>query len=202
LLAPREGYGEEKNRRNSRATRSGRPPCRHEGGTVTVRYPKGRGPLDWRKREGEVELNTPWYGGVELRGGTARINADLKPLALRSFKLKGGASKLSLELKEPWGVVPVRLTGGASHVTIRRPAGTAARLRVKGGTSQLIFDGQSIGAVGGYVSLTASITMRTPRNATKSRSPAGRPTSPWTPSDQVRHQATGLGRPAHMKPVA
>jgi DNA-binding MarR family transcriptional regulator len=129
------------------------PTVRTEGGTVTVRYPKGRGPLDWRKREGEVELNTsiPW--GVELRGGTARINADLKLLALRSFDLKGGASKLLLELQEPWGVVPVRLTGGASNVSIRRPAGTAARLRVKGGASQLLFDGQSIGAVGGYVSL-------------------------------------------------
>ncbi len=130
-----------------------RPTVRTEGGTVTIRYPRRPRPLDWRKREGEVDLNSsiPW--SVELRGGAAQIEANLRLLTLRSLDLRGGASRLSLELPGPSGTVPVRLSGGASNVSIRRPAGTAARLRVKGGASQLLFDGQSIGAVGGYVSL-------------------------------------------------
>jgi DNA-binding MarR family transcriptional regulator len=129
------------------------PTVRTEGGTVTVRYPRGFRPFDWQKRAGEVELNAsiPW--SVELRGGTVRIEADLRLLTLSSFDLRGGASRLSLELSKPSGTASVRLTGGASNVSIRRPAGVAARLRVKGGASQLHFDGQSIGAVGGYVSL-------------------------------------------------
>lgn len=130
------------------------PKIEGEEGTVTVRYPKRFfGLLDWRGHPGEVTLNpaVPWE--VEVRGGAYRIDADLEGLGLISFVLKGGFSDCVLSLPEPSGVVPVRLSGGASKAIIRRPAGVEARLSVKGGVSKLNFDEQSFDAVGGKVRL-------------------------------------------------
>lgn len=72
---------------------------------------------------------------------------------MTSFVLKSGISELDLRLPEPSGVVPVRLSGGASRVTISRPAGVEVRLSVKGGASKLTFDEQSFDALGGKVRL-------------------------------------------------
>ena len=51
--------------------------------------------------------------------------------------------------------MPVRVSGGASKVTVRRPRGTEARAEVSGGASQLVFDGQRLGAVGGRTVLAS-----------------------------------------------
>ncbi len=64
-----------------------------------------------------------------------------------------GCSDVDLTLPEPLRVVPVRLSGGASEVNIRRPAGVEARLSMKGGVSKLTFDEQSFDAVGGKLRL-------------------------------------------------
>jgi DNA-binding MarR family transcriptional regulator len=130
------------------------PKVEVEGGTVTFRYSR-RFQLfgDWRKHSEEVTLNAaiPWE--VEVRGGAARTEADLTGLELSSFVLKSGTSNLTLALPEPSGVVPVRLLGGASKVSIRRPTGTEARLTMKGGASELTFGEQSFDALGGKVRL-------------------------------------------------
>ena len=125
------------------------------GGTVTFRYPRRlSGLIEGRNRSrGDITLNAavPWE--VEVRGGAARTEADLTELELTSFVLKSGVSDLTLTLPEPSGMVPIRLSGGASKVTIRRPAGVEAHLSVKGGASKLTFDEQSFDAVGGKVHL-------------------------------------------------
>lgn len=138
-----------------RARFEGTPPkVEAQGGTVTFRYPR-RFQLfgGWRERPEEVALNPtiPWK--LEVRGGAARTRADLSGLELSSFFLKGGATDFDLTLPEPSGVVPIRLSGGASKVSIRRPAGTEARLSLKGGAATLTFDGQSFDALGGTVRL-------------------------------------------------
>ena len=136
-----------------RARFDGPPPkVEVEDGTVTFRYSR-RLQLFGRSHPGEVTLNdaVPW--GVEVRGGAARTQADLSGLELSSFVLKGSISDLALTLPEPSGVVPVRLSGGASKVSIRRPAGVEARLSLKGGASELSFDEQSFDALGGKVRL-------------------------------------------------
>ena len=130
------------------------PKVKVEVGVVTFRYSRRYGGLfDWSSHPGEVTLNTavPWE--VEIRGGVAQSAVDLSGLDLTSFVLKGGISDLALTLPEPSGVVPVRLSGGASKVTILRPAGVEARLSVKGGAATLTFDEQSFGALGGKVRL-------------------------------------------------
>ena len=124
-------------------------------GTVTFRYLRRfRGLFDWHSRSGgEVTLNAavPWE--VELRGGAYKVEADLSGLKLTSFVLTRGMSDVDLTLPEPSGVVPVRLSGGASKVNLRRPAGVEAHLSVKGGASKLTFYEQSFDAVGGKLRL-------------------------------------------------
>lgn len=129
------------------------PKVEVQEGTVTFRYSRRLRLFDWRSYPGEVTLNpaVPWE--VEVRGGAARIDVDLGGLELSSFVLKGGISDLALTLPEPSGVVPVRLSGGASKVSIRRPAGVETRLSLKGGAATLTFDDQSFDAVGGKVRL-------------------------------------------------
>jgi hypothetical protein len=56
-------------------------------------------------------------------------------------------------LPTPSGTVPVRVLGGASNVAIHRPEGVAACVCVDGGSTNLAFDEQRFGAVGGEVSL-------------------------------------------------
>lgn len=118
------------------------PKINVEDGVVTVSYSRRSRFLDWRSHSSQVTLNAavPWE--IELRGGASRIDADLSGLELTSFVITTGFSDITVTLPEPTGIIPIRLSGGASRVTIRRPAGVQARLTVKGGFSKLTFDQQ------------------------------------------------------------
>jgi hypothetical protein len=132
------------------------PRVRAEDGTVTIRFP--RFPLfDWlyylRERPAEVTLNAqiPW--DIEIRDGASRLTADLLGLELGSFDVRGGASRVEVTLPPPSGIVPIRVLGGASNVTIHRPEGVAAQVRVGRGSTNLAFDEKRFGAIGGEVGL-------------------------------------------------
>ncbi len=58
-----------------------------------------------------------------------------------------------MTLPPPSGTVPLRVLGGADGLTVRRPKGAATRVRVSGGASEVVFDEQRHGAVGGETSL-------------------------------------------------
>jgi DNA-binding MarR family transcriptional regulator len=140
-----------------RATFAGPVPrMRVRGGVVTVSYPR-LGWFDWRaqvagqhvdasahwrKDTGEIALNgtIPW--AIELRGGVSSWAADLRTIRLESFELRGGASKIELLLSRPEGIVPIRITGGISRVSIERPVGVAAGLTFRGGASEVLVDGE------------------------------------------------------------
>jgi len=128
------------------------PEIRVEDGTVTVRY-RRFSLFEGRSRGSRFGLNPaiPWE--IEIRGGVAACTADLRGLQLRGLEIKGGASELEIDLGAPTGMVPLRLIGGASKLTVRRPAGTALTLAVRGGISKLAMDGQEFGAIGGQVQL-------------------------------------------------
>jgi hypothetical protein len=112
---------------------------------------------DWLNYRSEssavIELNASILWRVEVRGGTSRLVADLRELRLSALSLDGGASRLEVVLSAPLGNVPVVILGGASNVSIRRPEGVAARLRVSGGVTNLKFDDRRIGAAGGELDL-------------------------------------------------
>jgi DNA-binding MarR family transcriptional regulator len=145
--------------------RSGRAPldlyrARFDGATPQVRVRDGRVlvqyrgvPFDWRKRVATIGLNTtiPWT--LDLVGGVARIEADLREVDVRRFELTGGTERIQLEFGHPVGQVPVRIVGGARTVRIERPAGAPVRLRIQGGTNQVGLDGVAHGKKGGDVTV-------------------------------------------------
>jgi len=130
------------------------PRMRVRGGVVTVTYPrfgwfdwraqiagqKIEASAHWRKDTGEIALNCtiPW--SIELRGGVSQWSADLRTVRLAAFELKGGASKVDLILPKPTGIVPIRIGGGISRVSIERPSGTAMSLSIHGGAGELVVD--------------------------------------------------------------
>lgn len=133
------------------------PRMRVRGGVVTVSYPRfgwfdwrsqvaGQhidASAHWRKDTGEIVLNgtIPWE--IELRGGISSWAADLRSLRLKSFELRGGATRIELLLPVPEGVVPIHVTGGMSRISIERPRGVAAGLTVRGGASEVLVDGET-----------------------------------------------------------
>jgi DNA-binding MarR family transcriptional regulator len=122
-------------------------------GVVTIRYPRRLLVLGGGQGAAEVALNVaiPWQ--IVVQGGGSMITAELGGLDLVGLEFKGGLSSMRLELPTPSRVVPIRISGGASDITIRRPAGVAARVHLKGWASALVFDDQNFSAVGNDVRL-------------------------------------------------
>jgi DNA-binding MarR family transcriptional regulator len=129
------------------------PEIKLKDGVVRIRYPRRLWLPGMEKRAAEVLLNSaiPWQ--IVLQGGASEITAELGDLNLASLELKGGAHMARLELPVPTGVVPVRISGGASETTIRRPTGAAARVHLKGWASEFVFDDQKFSALGNDVRL-------------------------------------------------
>jgi hypothetical protein len=122
-------------------------------GTITVRY-RLIPVLDWMvyawsEPSAEITLNgsIPW--SIEIHEGASKLTADLRGLQLRSFDIRGGASRVLVTLPQPSGTVPLTIGGGASNVAFHRPAGVAVRVQVDGGASHLVLDDQRFGAIGG-----------------------------------------------------
>jgi DNA-binding MarR family transcriptional regulator len=134
-----------------RAHYAGPPPrVRTEGGHIVLQYKQGAfGLFSARKYALQIALNEaiPWE--LVLRGGASKVAANLKELKLKSFELRGGASHVTLELPPPSRTVPVRVSGGSSHLKLVRPRHTPVRVQVTGGVSHLSIDKLELGAVGG-----------------------------------------------------
>jgi DNA-binding MarR family transcriptional regulator len=128
------------------------PEVKVKGGVVSIRYSRRLWMLGGR-RVAEVALNTsiPWQ--IVIQGGTSEITARLSKLYLDALQVKGGTSTINLDLPTPVGVVPIRISGGASVITVRRPAGVAARAHLKGWASTFVFDDQTFSDVGNDVRL-------------------------------------------------
>ena len=125
-------------------------------GVVTIRYPRRLWVLGGEQRVAEVTLSVaiPWR--IAIQGGASEVTAELGGLDLDGLEVKGGASMIRLELPAPSGVVPIRISGGASEITIRRPAGVAARVHLKGWASVFVFDDQTFSDMGNNVRLQSS----------------------------------------------
>jgi hypothetical protein len=130
------------------------PTVRVKDGTVTVNYTSMAWLGDPRRLlgpppSGQITLNgsIPWH--VRVRGGTASTEFDLGDLMLFALELGGGVSHVAVNLPTPEGTVPVRIAGGVHDLTVLRPAGVAARIRIGHGARRLALDGQHFGAIGG-----------------------------------------------------
>jgi uncharacterized membrane protein len=122
-----------------------KPKVRVVGNDVDIES-RGFGPVNWRIRSAHIALNPSIAWQFEVHGGTFRLNADLRGLQLTMVALEGGAIKVDLALPRPSGTVPIRIAGGASEVSVRRPSGVAVRVIAHGGFRKLQVDGKSIEA--------------------------------------------------------
>jgi len=137
----------------------GRPPeVSARAGVVRAAY---RWRFAWWPFDGEgasatfaLSPRVPW--ALELRGGLSAFRADLRSLDLRSLQVLGGAREVELVLPRPAVPCHVQVVGGASHVTVRRPAGVPVGLQLVGGASHVDFDGQRLESVGGLAELGAA----------------------------------------------
>jgi DNA-binding MarR family transcriptional regulator len=133
------------------------PDVKSKDGVVTIRYPRRLSSLlGGQQRAAEVTLNAaiPWQ--IVIQGGASDVTAELGGLNLAGVEVKGGVSSIRLELPVPSGVVPIRISGGASEIIVRRPEGVAARAHLKGWVSSFIFDHQTLSNVGNNVRLQSS----------------------------------------------
>ncbi|HEX6556583.1 MAG TPA: MarR family winged helix-turn-helix transcriptional regulator [Ktedonobacteraceae bacterium] len=129
------------------------PDVKAKEGVVTIRYPRRLWVLGGEQRVAEVTLSVaiPWW--IVIQGGASEVEAELGGLDLAGLEVKGGLSSIRLELPTPSGAVPIRISGGASTITVRRPAGVAARAHLKGWASEFVFDDQTFSDVGNNVRL-------------------------------------------------
>ena len=129
------------------------PDVKSKDGVVTIRYPRRLWMLGGGQGAAEVTLNAalPWW--IAIQGGASDITAELGKLDLTGLEVKGGMSMIQLDLPVPSGVIPVRISGGSSQITIRRPAGVPAQVHLKGWASMLVFDEQTFSNLGNDVRL-------------------------------------------------
>ena len=132
------------------------PDVRAREGVVTMRYSRRLWTLGMEERVANVSLNTtiPWQ--IAIQGGAASIVAELDGLHLAGLEVKGGLSTIRLKLPMPQDVVPIRISGGASEIIVRRPVGAAARVHLKGWVSTFTFDDQRFSNMGSDVRMQSS----------------------------------------------
>ena len=125
------------------------------GGRVSIEYPRLSlaGLFRHPAHRAEIELSPTLPWSIAVQGGLGDSSLDLRGLELRTFQLAGGASVLRLMLPIARGTVRVRIEGGATKLTLLRPRGVAAVLRILGGGSRLAFDGERYGSIGGETRL-------------------------------------------------
>jgi hypothetical protein len=75
-------------------------------------------------------------------------------------------SHAHFDLPTPTSPVPVRVAGGVSELSLRRPAETGVSLAIRGGVSTLHLDDQEFGSIGGGSRLVSgAVHGDTPRYA-------------------------------------
>ena len=140
-----------------RARYEGTPPkVRDRGGVVTIEYGPRFRPGDWSRQAADIRLNPSVGWRIEATRGMVGLRADLSGARLLGLDVEHTAADSELTLARPAGPVQLRFRGGARGVAIHRPAGTAARVQVTGGSSGLTFDDQSYKAVAGQAAWKTS----------------------------------------------
>jgi hypothetical protein len=129
-----------------------KPTVTHADGVISIDYPRFN-PFIWGRTSAAVTLSPSVAWVIEIHGGVAHWDGDLRQLQVAEIEVRGGVSKVELRLPTPAGVVPIHVSGGVSHLTLQRPGTVPARLRIGGGASKLELDTQYLGAIGGPVRL-------------------------------------------------
>lgn len=101
--------------------------------------------LDWDLRVNpEVELD------LHLEAGAGETRLDLNDLLVRNLQLKTGASRTEVVLPGNAGHTRVDISAGAAQVNVVVPQGVGARIRTRGGISDIQVDQARFPRVGDY----------------------------------------------------
>jgi hypothetical protein len=119
-----------------------------KGTTVRVRVGGG---WPWQKAGTAIVLATELEWELEASGGMSHVQGALEDVHFRSLTFSGGASNVELALGRPRGVCTIRLSGGASHLVIRRPKNVGVRLTLSGGVAHLALDDFFFSAASGKI---------------------------------------------------
>lgn len=124
------------------------PKVSAKDGVVAIRHPRRLLGLGEKQGVAEIALSVaiPWR--IAILSGAVEVEAELSSLNLAGLEIKGGFSKILLDLPSPSGVVPIQIMGGAPEIIVRRPVGVAASVTVQGWVSGLVFDEQTWSGVG------------------------------------------------------
>jgi hypothetical protein len=113
----------------------------------------GQGPA-----EATVELASDVAWSVRLDGGSVEQNLDLRTTRVKAVDFAAGAQRIDLTLPAPTGIVPVRMTGGASVFDLHLTTGAQAQVRFNGGAGEAVIDGTpTSGLAGGTVLGTSNL---------------------------------------------
>jgi hypothetical protein len=123
----------------------------HSGASPDIRLDRSSGTvkittrMDWflgaRRLHVDAQIAQEVAWDVRCSTGAIRGDFDLSTAQVASFECRTGASRISVHLPPPKGVVPVRVDGGALRVDLTRPTGAAIKVQSTGGALQLRADG-------------------------------------------------------------
>jgi hypothetical protein len=137
---------------------SGRPPkVSADNGTVSLESNNNFTLIGVRTtNRARVSINQtiPWQ--VVVGGGASHQTLDLTSVHLTSLEVSGGASQAEASLPRPSGTIGAHISGGASNITVHRPSGVAARVRMSGGASNLTVDGTTHSVLSGEINWQTS----------------------------------------------
>jgi AcrR family transcriptional regulator len=118
------------------------PEITMEGGVVRV----------FRRYGPRGALNLTLAGAVRweivIRGGVSRLSANLRGLRLASLDIVGGVDHAVIQLAQPEGVVPIRVSADTNRLSVERPPTAAIRAQLNRGGSRVTLDGAHLGSVG------------------------------------------------------
>jgi hypothetical protein len=103
--------------------------------------------------DAEIVLHPAVVWELVVRGGLSRLEGDLTAGTVARIEVAGGCSNVEIRVPKPMEAVPVRLSGGASHLRLSRPADVGVSLAVSGGIASLRLDEQTFDAIGGSARL-------------------------------------------------
>jgi hypothetical protein len=140
---------------------AGAPALRVAGSEVRLSWSSSL--ADWlrqvfRGHHGDIEivLHPAVAWELVLRGGLSSLDGDLTAGTVARIEVSGGCSNVEIRVPKPAQTVPIRISGGASHLRLSRPAHVGVSVAVSGGISSLRLDDQTFDAIGGSARLETS----------------------------------------------
>ncbi len=101
-----------------------------------------------------IQLSSAVRWALQFSGGASATVLELGQAKISGVDFTAGSSLISMALPRPAGTTTITLTGGASQVTMRVPAGVPARLGLYGGAGMATVGGQRYTGVAGGTVLT------------------------------------------------